>query len=111
LRIRRPTSHLDIPPWTIKIHCQGVHSKGSASYAALLLHALRDAGLTVPRDVAVVGADDLVTATLQDPPLTTIRLPLVPPALVADIIDAQVNGTDVPDAPAAEAVLVPRASS
>jgi hypothetical protein len=24
LRIRRPASHLDIPPWTIKIHCQGV---------------------------------------------------------------------------------------
>ncbi|MGW1917492.1 UxaA family hydrolase [Streptomyces sp. NPDC002076] len=31
LRIRRLASHLDIPPWTIKIHCQGVHSKGSAS--------------------------------------------------------------------------------
>ncbi|MFF6816241.1 hypothetical protein ACFZAG_41520, partial [Streptomyces sp. NPDC012403] len=31
LRIRRLASHLDIPPWTIKIHCQGVHFKGSAS--------------------------------------------------------------------------------
>ncbi|MFD7769239.1 DDE-type integrase/transposase/recombinase [Streptomyces sp. NPDC059787] len=31
LRVRRLASHLDIPPWTIKIHCQGVHSRGSAS--------------------------------------------------------------------------------
>ncbi|MGW7260364.1 hypothetical protein ACWGJM_41265, partial [Streptomyces sp. NPDC054834] len=40
LRIRRLTSHLDIPPWTIKIHCQGVHPKGSASIEAL--HHVRD---------------------------------------------------------------------
>ncbi|WP_420037584.1 LacI family DNA-binding transcriptional regulator [Streptomyces sp. cg28] len=80
-------------------------------YAALVLHALQGAGFTVPGDVAVVGADDLVTATLQNPPLTTVRLPFISPALVADIIDAQINGTTVPDAPAAEAVLVPRASS
>ncbi|MER6853121.1 ATP-binding cassette domain-containing protein [Streptomyces flaveolus] len=33
--MRRLASHLDIPPWTIKIHCQGVHSKGSASLVAL----------------------------------------------------------------------------
>ncbi|WP_406729453.1 RNA-binding protein [Streptomyces sp. GD-15H] len=32
LRIRRLASHLDIPPWTIKIHCQGVHTKGSSSH-------------------------------------------------------------------------------
>ncbi|MFE1951215.1 LacI family DNA-binding transcriptional regulator [Streptomyces sp. NPDC059524] len=80
-------------------------------YAALLLHALQGAGLTVPGDVAVVGADDLVSATLQNPPLTTVRLPFVPPALVAEIIDAQINGRDVPEAPPAEAVLIPRASS
>lgn len=35
LRVRRLASHLDIFPWTIKIHCQGVHSKGSASFDAL----------------------------------------------------------------------------
>ena len=33
LRVRRLASHLDIPSWTIKIHCQGAHSKGSASDA------------------------------------------------------------------------------
>ncbi|MFI2740920.1 transposase, partial [Streptomyces sp. NPDC018711] len=40
LRIRRLASHLDIPPWTIKIHCQGVHSKGSASQDWLTLERL-----------------------------------------------------------------------
>ncbi len=29
--IPRPASHLDTPPSTIKIHCQSVHSEGSAS--------------------------------------------------------------------------------
>ncbi|WP_254712137.1 LacI family DNA-binding transcriptional regulator [Streptomyces sp. TRM64462] len=80
-------------------------------YAALLLHALQSVGIRVPGDVAVVGADDLVTSALQHPPLTTVRLDLVPPSLVADIIDGQINGTDTPDAPAIEVVLVPRASS
>ncbi len=37
LRIRRLASHLAIPPWTIKIHCQGVHSEGSASGDAYTL--------------------------------------------------------------------------
>ncbi|MFC9399379.1 hypothetical protein ACFTWS_40790, partial [Streptomyces sp. NPDC057027] len=47
LRIRRLASHLDIPPWTIKIHCQGVHSKGSASarYLTELLDIFEDEGV------------------------------------------------------------------
>lgn len=32
--------------------------------------------MTVGRDVSVVGFDDIVLATLCDPPLTTIRQPL-----------------------------------
>jgi signal transduction histidine kinase/DNA-binding LacI/PurR family transcriptional regulator/AraC-like DNA-binding protein len=38
--------------------------------------ALRDAGRTVPDDVAMIGFDDRLEGTVQDPPLTTMRIPL-----------------------------------
>jgi DNA-binding LacI/PurR family transcriptional regulator len=37
------------------------------------LHAVQDAGLNVPGDVAIVGFDDIAAASLTSPPLTTIR--------------------------------------
>ncbi len=37
--------------------------------------AARQAGLTVPEDVSVVGFDDIEFAAYYDPPLTTIRVP------------------------------------
>ena len=40
--------------------------------AAGALHALRDAGLEVPRDVSVVGYDDISAASLVNPSLTTV---------------------------------------
>ena len=38
-----------------------------------LVHAFRDAGLDVPRDVSVVGFDDVPEAAHYWPPLTTVR--------------------------------------
>lgn len=38
-----------------------------------LLHAIRDAGLDTPRDVSIVGFDDIPEAAHFWPPLTTIR--------------------------------------
>ncbi len=38
-----------------------------------MMHALRDAGLDVPRDVSVVGFDDMPEAAHFWPPLTTVR--------------------------------------
>jgi DNA-binding LacI/PurR family transcriptional regulator len=38
--------------------------------------ALREAGIHVPRDVSVLGFDDVLIASTNDPPLTTIHQPL-----------------------------------
>ncbi|MFE0590083.1 LacI family DNA-binding transcriptional regulator [Micromonospora echinospora] len=45
--------------------------------------AARALGLSVPRDLSVVGFDDLPVAALVDPPLTTIRQPLTEMAATA----------------------------
>jgi DNA-binding LacI/PurR family transcriptional regulator len=41
------------------------------------LQALRKAGRRVPDDVAVIGFDDIALAQYTDPPLTTIRQPIL----------------------------------
>ena len=38
-----------------------------------MLHAIREAGLDCPRDISVVGFDDIPEAAHFAPPLTTIR--------------------------------------
>ncbi|HEY1704613.1 MAG TPA: LacI family DNA-binding transcriptional regulator [Trebonia sp.] len=45
------------------------------STAIGLLHALARQGVQVPRDIAVVGFDDIFPASLSDPPLTTVHQP------------------------------------
>lgn len=42
--------------------------------AIRFIHALEDAGLRVPRDVSVIGFDDLPAAAVMSPRLTTIRV-------------------------------------
>ncbi|MDR0951984.1 MAG: LacI family DNA-binding transcriptional regulator [Oscillospiraceae bacterium] len=38
------------------------------------MRALKDAGLSVPEDISVMGFDDIVSASLIDTPLTTMRV-------------------------------------
>ncbi len=59
------------------------HPDLDAVFAAsdLMAHAalrtLREAGRRVPDDVAVIGFDDIETAAYTDPPLTTVRQPIL----------------------------------
>jgi DNA-binding LacI/PurR family transcriptional regulator len=39
--------------------------------------AIREHGLRIPQDIALVGFDDLPTSRFTDPPLTTVQLPAV----------------------------------
>jgi LacI family transcriptional regulator len=39
-----------------------------------MMRAVRRAGLIVPRDVSIVGFDDIRLAEFTEPPLTTVRL-------------------------------------
>lgn len=38
------------------------------------MHAIKDAGLRIPDDIAVAGYDDISAAFMVDPPLTTVRV-------------------------------------
>ncbi|MFI6320723.1 LacI family DNA-binding transcriptional regulator [Nonomuraea sp. NPDC050556] len=62
-------------------------------YAMLLISALQDAGVRVPEDVAVMGADDLPLASLMRPRLTSVHFDTTasPGELVA-LVDAIVRG-------------------
>jgi DNA-binding LacI/PurR family transcriptional regulator len=48
---------------------------GNDVLAVGAMHVLRERGLRVPHDVAVIGFDDFEFARYVDPPLTTVRLP------------------------------------
>lgn len=48
----------------------------SDTMAVGVIRALREAGLRVPEDIAVMGFDDMPFAARTEPPLTTIRQPI-----------------------------------
>lgn len=68
--------------------------------AAGALRGLRDAGLLVPDDVAVVGFDDLPLAADTQPSLTTIRQPVKEMGeAAASMLLAHLTGTPLPEVP------------
>jgi DNA-binding LacI/PurR family transcriptional regulator len=68
------------------------------------LQALKDAGRRVPEDVAVIGFDDFDISRYSEPPLTTVRQPIVD---MGRTMARQILGLieDKPDMP--EAVVLP----
>jgi DNA-binding LacI/PurR family transcriptional regulator len=49
---------------------------GGFFLALACMQLVRREGLTIPRDISIIGFDDPVSAPLLDPPLTTVRQPL-----------------------------------
>jgi len=69
---------------------------GGDTIAIGAMDAIREAGLCVPDDIAVVGFDDLDVAIQSDPPLTTIRHSVqrvgeVAAQLLIDLIEGKVQ--------------------
>jgi DNA-binding LacI/PurR family transcriptional regulator len=77
------------------------------------LQALKDAGRRVPQDVAVIGFDDFEISRYSDPPLTTVRQPIVDMGrTMAKQMLGLVNGDDlVPPAVVLPTELVVRQSA
>jgi DNA-binding LacI/PurR family transcriptional regulator len=62
------------------------------------IHALSDAGLRVPQDVAVMGFDDIPAASLSSPPLTTLMQDLKQGGeLLVETLIAQIEDRPAPD--------------
>lgn len=76
-------------------------------YSALgVLDAAAAAGLTVPRDVSVVGYDDISVAQLRLISLTTVRQAVA--EIGAAALDSIVKRIEEPDRPARKVVLAPK---
>jgi LacI family transcriptional regulator len=58
----------------LRHNCTAVFA-ASDTMAYGALKAIAEAGLSVPKDIAVIGFDDLEFSALTNPPLTTIRQP------------------------------------
>ena len=78
------------------------------------MSAIRDAGLRVPQDIALVGFDDVPITALMQPPLTTMAMPLTEfGAAAARLLEEQLAlaGEHSPVHLAFSARLIVRASS
>ncbi|MDV9189156.1 LacI family DNA-binding transcriptional regulator [Streptomyces sp. SR27] len=65
-------------------------------YAMLLMRSLQDAGVAVPEDTAVIGADDLLLGRLLRPRLSTVRFDMVRGRELAELVDRAVREPEVP---------------
>ncbi len=77
------------------------------------LRALKEAGRRVPQDVAVIGFDDFEISRYSDPPLTTVRQPVVEAGrTMARQLIGLINGEQgLPDAVVLPTELVVRESA
>ena len=80
-------------------HHPGLDAVFAASdmMAAGAMRVLRERGLRVPHDVAVIGFDDSVIARHTDPPLTTVHQPIEKMGQeMVRLLLAKIDGTDDP---------------
>lgn len=77
------------------------------------MRAFFDAGVGVPRDVSVVGFDDILSAAFHNPGLTTVRQPLreMGETAVSILLDRLRENADYPDFVTVEPTLVVREST
>ncbi|GAA2504317.1 LacI family DNA-binding transcriptional regulator [Winogradskya humida] len=77
------------------------------------LQALRETGRRIPHDVAVIGFDDVEISRLSDPPLTTVRQPIVDMGrtMARQMLGVIDDRLDVPAAVVLPTELVVRASA
>ncbi|GIM85043.1 HTH-type transcriptional regulator MalR [Salinispora arenicola] len=78
---------------------------GSDLMALGAIRAARQRGLSVPRDVSVVGYDDSPLMAFTDPPLTTVRQPV--PAMAVAAVRALVDEINGHAAPHSEYLFRP----
>src|SRR5680860_81120 len=77
-----------------------------------LINALRDKGIRVPEDVAVIGFDDISLASIMTPKLTTISVPVYELGKVAmQVLSEILEGLDVPLVTTLETKLMVRESA
>ncbi|MBU1325401.1 MAG: LacI family DNA-binding transcriptional regulator [Alphaproteobacteria bacterium] len=87
---------------------------GNDEMAIGVMKAARELGLDVPRDLSIVGFDDLPMASRVWPNLTTVRLPIRDMGrMAAEKLTARLRGLDpaVLDQPAVDPQLVERDSA
>lgn len=85
-----------IDAWSRQPRPTGVFAYND-EYALLLMGAALDAGMAIPDDMAIVGADDLPFCTQLRPRLTSVHLyGATYPNTVADTLHAMIQGHSVP---------------
>lgn len=68
---------------------------GNDTIAFGAMRALQEAELSIPRDIAVVGYDDIPLAAFANPPLTTLRIdPVIQGEEAVDMLLAQIQGEE-----------------
>lgn len=76
------------------------------------IRAITSAGLTVPKDVAVAGFDDIAMSAHFNPTLTTMRQDIARGArMLVDLLFRRLNGEDTPSATMPAELIVRESSS
>ncbi len=76
----------------------------SDAMALAAMRAIQEAGLRVPEDIAIIGFDDIPSAAISKPPLTTVRQPIVQTGKI--VAETLIDRIEHPD-PEPHRILLP----